>query len=139
MKFSLLCALALVASVAFAGGLADKKMWKKAEAEVKEKVDAAQTACGSKIKITWDQGSFKGWNETLSLGGSCGNAPEGLAEMCGKDADSKAEGAKIHTIHCKGGETASLTVKGADMTYVMDIASGGWTSTKIAEELEKAL
>ncbi len=130
---------AFVASTAFAAGLSDKKKWKAAEKDVKEKVTEAEKACGSKLKVTFEQDTFKGWNETLSLGGSCGNAAEGLGEMCSKDADNKAEGAKITSITCKAGETASLTVKGSSITYVMDLASGGWPSSKIAEELEKAL
>jgi hypothetical protein len=132
-------ALALLCSSVFGAGLADKKKWKAAKADMKDKIEAAEKACGSQLKVSFDEKSFTGWNETLSLGGSCGNAVEGLSDFCGKDEDNKAEGAKIKSIACKAAKTASLKVDGDAMTYVMDIESGGWTSSKIAEELEKAL
>lgn len=141
MKVTLLSTVlvAMLSSSLFAAGLADKKKWKAANADMKDKIEAANAACGTKVTVTFDEKTFKGWNETLSLGGSCGNAAEGLTDFCAKDADNKTEGAKIKTIQCKAGETASLTVSGSAMTYVMDIASGGFTSAKIVEELEKAL
>lgn len=139
MKFTMIATLiAFVSATGFAGGLAEQKKWKKANEELAPYIDEAQKACGSKIKVKFD-GDFKGWNETISLSGSCGNAAQGLGYLCAKDADNKAAGAKITSITCKSGKTASLTVKGNAMTYVMDTESGGMTSQQIADQLEKTL
>jgi hypothetical protein len=139
MKFSIVAiVICLASSPLFAGKLAGKNKITKANREVAALVEQAQTDCGTKLEVKFE-GEFAGWNETISLGGSCGNAAQGLGYMCLKGADNKTEGAKIKKIVCTSGKEAKVTVNGSTINYVMDVESGGMTSEQIAVKLEEIL
>jgi len=141
MKFSILVA-AFCSSVVFAG-VAENKAKQAGDKAIEDKVAAYKTACGADVKVEsahLDAGKIVVERRTEAnviavAADVCAEAVSALGSLC-KDADYKAEVAKIKTIKCtpkkiekapywevkRDGTTISVTHAPTNSYYIEGIA-----------------